>query len=73
MKPSVDLLDVSEPEEMSDDSFENVMALIERPAQAPQVTARGEADIPSALSDYIGGSLKDVKWRPMGLGVKQRY
>jgi len=57
---------------MSDDSFENVMALIERePAQAPQVTMRSEADIPSALSDYIGGSLKDIKWRPIGLGVKQ--
>ena len=66
------LLDVSEPEEMSDDSFESVMALIEKePAQTSQVTVRSESDIPSALSDYIGGSLKDVKWRPIGLGVKQ--
>jgi putative transcriptional regulator len=23
------------------------------------------------LTDYIGGSLHDVKWRPIGLGVKQ--
>ena len=66
------LLDVSEPEEMSDDSFENVMALIgNHPVQTTQVVKRVETDVPSALSDYIGGSLQDIKWRPIGLGVKQ--
>ena len=66
------LLDVSDPEEMGDDSFESVMALIEsQPAQTTQISERVPSDIPSALSDYIGGSLNDIKWRPIGLGVKQ--
>ena len=66
------LLDVSEPEEMGDDSFESVMALIEnKPVQITESADKVESDVPSALSDYIGGSLKDIKWRPIGLGVKQ--
>ena len=66
------LLDVSDPEEMGVDSFESVMALIEnQPVQITQNAERVESDVPSALSDYIGGSLKDIKWRPIGLGVKQ--
>ena len=66
------LLDVSDPEEMDDDSFESVMALIEsQPTQTTQILERAPSDVPSALSDYIGGSLHDVKWRPIGLGVKQ--
>ena len=65
------LLDISTPEEMSVDSFESVMALIEsEPAEITQPASQ-PTDVPSALSDYIGGSLHDVKWRPIGLGVKQ--
>jgi len=66
------LLDVAKPEEMDDDSFDSVMALIENnPVEASEVLKKNVSDIPSALSDYIGGSLHDVKWRPIGLGVKQ--
>jgi len=66
------LLDVAKPEEMDDDSFDSVMALIENnPVEASEVFKKNVSDIPSALSDYIGGSLHDVKWRPIGLGVKQ--
>ena len=66
------LLDVSDPEEMGVDSFESVMALIEnQPVQITEISERVESDVPLALSDYIGGSLKDIKWRPIGLGVKQ--
>ena len=66
------LLDVSDPEEMGDDSFASVMALIEnKPVQITESVEKVESDVPSALSDYIGGSLKDIKWRPIGLGVKQ--
>ena len=66
------LLDVSDPEEMGDDSFESVMALIEsQPTQTIQYSEKIRSDVPSALSDYIGGSLHDIKWRPIGLGVKQ--
>ena len=66
------LLDVSEPEEMGDDSFDSVMALIENnPIKTTEIFKQNVSDVPSALSDYIGGSLHDVKWRPIGLGVKQ--
>ena len=66
------LLDVSDPEEMGEDSFESVMALIEsQPTQTTHISERVPSDVPSALSDYIGGSLHDIKWRPIGLGVKQ--
>ena len=66
------LLDVYEPEEMRNDSFESVMALIEnQPIQTTESAEKVDSDGPSALSDYIGGSLKDIKWRPIGLGVKQ--
>ena len=66
------LLDVTDPEEMGEDSFESVMELIKnQPVQKTQAPETVESDVPSALSDYIGGSLQDVKWRPIGLGVKQ--
>ena len=52
--------------------FSNAGILIEnQPTQITQVPKRVKSDVPSALSDYIGGSLKDIKWRPIGLGVKQ--
>ncbi len=35
----------------------------------PQVTRQGI--LPAPLVDYIGGSLDDVKWRSLGMGVKQ--
>ncbi|SNS23045.1 ChrR family anti-sigma-E factor [Antarctobacter heliothermus] len=30
-----------------------------------------DAVAPAPLRDYIGGTLDDVKWRPIGMGVKQ--
>ncbi len=29
------------------------------------------SDLPAPLADYVGGSLDSVKWRPVGMGVKQ--
>lgn len=29
------------------------------------------SDVPAPLADYIGGDLDSVKWRPIGLGVRQ--
>jgi putative transcriptional regulator len=66
------LLDISAPEEMGVDSFEGVMSLIENECgQIAHAKSNQTSDLPSALTDYIGGSLLDVKWRPIGLGVKQ--
>lgn len=30
-----------------------------------------ESDLPQPLAAYVGGRLSDVKWRPVGMGVKQ--
>jgi putative transcriptional regulator len=42
-------------------------------AKGPKVAAAAPAglDVPDPLSAYIGGGLSDVKWRPIGLGVRQ--
>merc|ERR1711916_372470 len=29
------------------------------------------SDVPAPLAGYIGGSLSDVRWRPVGMGVRQ--
>lgn len=41
----------------------------EKPAKRP-VRAR-DLLLPAPLYDYIGGTLDDVKWRPLGMGVRQ--
>jgi putative transcriptional regulator len=35
------------------------------------VSVRTDPVAPAPLLDYIGGSLDEVKWRPVGMGVKQ--
>jgi putative transcriptional regulator len=35
----------------------------------PQVGRRGP--LPGPLADYVGGNLSAVKWRPLGMGVRQ--
>lgn len=32
---------------------------------------RADAVLPHPLPDYIGGGLHDIRWRPIGLGVRQ--
>lgn len=40
-----------------------------RAAPAPRKPARGV--LPAPLRDYVGGDLEAVRWRPVGMGVKQ--
>ena len=42
-------------------------------AKGPKAAAPAPAgsDLPDPLSAYIGGGLSDVKWLPIGLGVRQ--
>lgn len=58
---------------LSDDAFAATMALIaggvveaERPGKAKR-----DSIFPAPLQDYVGGDLADVKWRSVGMGVKQ--
>ena len=57
-------------EDLGDAALANTMALI---AKGPKIAAAAPTgnDVPDPLSAYIGGGLSDVKWRPIGLGVRQ--
>ncbi|MCD1624772.1 MAG: ChrR family anti-sigma-E factor [Paracoccaceae bacterium] len=60
---------------IDDNSFAETMRLINSgavsdPIRQPQEKA-AKSVLPAPLRDYIGGDLDKVKWRPIGMGVKQ--
>lgn len=58
---------------MDDDSLQATLNLIAAaPADQPISVARGKNDVlPTPIQEYIGGDLDAVRWRPVGMGVKQ--
>lgn len=57
---------------LSPGSFAATMALIAGGAPDAPVMARANGSVlPGPLQDYVGGDLESVKWRSIGLGVKQ--
>ena len=54
---------------MSDGCLEAVMARLGVQEVAPPRRAGGL--FPAPLADYVGGDLAAVKWRPLGMGVRQ--
>lgn len=68
------LIDGGEEMALSDDCFEAVMARIDGAdaAVAPPVRrARRPGLFPMPLQDYVGGDVEAVRWRPIGMGVRQ--
>ncbi|MDJ0821770.1 MAG: ChrR family anti-sigma-E factor [Paracoccaceae bacterium] len=67
------VIEQTEKVEVSDACLQGALDLIRNTAwAAPQVAPRAaDPVIPAPLLDYVGGSLDDVKWRPVGMGVKQ--
>ena len=68
------VLDTCDTASLSPNSLSSVLDMIH--AQDTKVTERadrGTADavLPAPLADYVGGSLDNVKWRSVGVGVKQ--
>ncbi|WP_341367432.1 ChrR family anti-sigma-E factor [Yoonia sp. BS5-3] len=61
------------PVDMAADSLAATMALIESGHSAPPIARKQAAGgvFPAPLADYVGGDLKDVKWRKVGGGVSQ--
>lgn len=58
--------------EMAEAALEAVMARIEGMPQATQrAPMRASGIFPAPLADYVGGDLSVVKWRSIGMGVKQ--
>ncbi len=59
---------------MDQGSLEATMARIRAAPDAPTPcasTPKLPSGLPTPLFDYIGGDLDTVKWRPVGMGVKQ--
>lgn len=54
---------------MDEGALAETLALIGKsPSAAKPVAA---SDVPSPLGAYVGGGLEDVKWRSVGMGVRQ--
>lgn len=70
-----ELLDASDDAapEMDAGSLEATLALIAGGPEQDETPRRRRADgvLPGPLQDYIGGGLDDVKWKSVGMGVKQ--
>ncbi|OYU41213.1 MAG: transcriptional regulator [Pseudorhodobacter sp. PARRP1] len=56
---------------LSDGALEAAMARLGAPEPALAMPKPKHTDLPAPLLDYIGGSLADVKWRSLGMGVRQ--
>jgi putative transcriptional regulator len=57
---------------MNADSFAATMAMIaDGPSDAISLPSRPSGVLPTPLQDYVGGDLSAIKWRPVGMGVKQ--
>ena len=57
---------------MSEGSLAAAMAaLSDTPLTEPTKTVGPVGVLPSPLQDYVGGDLNAIKWRPIGMGVKQ--
>jgi putative transcriptional regulator len=66
----VENLDVAE---LSDDSLEATLALIDTAGKDAPVKGapKREGVLPAPVQEYVGGDLEAVRWRPVGMGVKQ--
>ena len=58
---------------LAENSFEATLARITgAPEPAPRApAARPRGILPAPLRDYVGGDLDAVRWRPVGMGVRQ--
>ena len=60
------------PVEMEADSLEATLAMIsDTPQEMSVPKATDGSALPAPIRDYIGGDLDAVKWKPIGMGVKQ--
>ncbi len=57
---------------MSDNSFAQTMARVGNAGQTAAAARPRKAGLfPAPLADYVGGDLSAVKWRSIGMGVRQ--
>ncbi len=60
----------TETAEMSEASLEACLARLGQP-EAPQKPVPRKGLLPTPLADYVGGDLAQVRWKPLGMGVRQ--
>lgn len=69
------VLDSCDSVEMSSDSLDAVLSMIAAQDSAmlgrSETRAAGDGVLPAPLCDYVAGGLENVKWRSVGMGVKQ--
>jgi len=67
------MLDRCDSVAVGDGSLEGCLARIAAQDAAPRrvATPRKRTIFPAPLRDYVGGDLDSVKWRPVGMGVRQ--
>jgi putative transcriptional regulator len=65
------LLETDDSVELSTGSLEATLALIANGAPEQIKHARKPGVLPGPVQDYVGGDLDAIKWRPVGMGVKQ--
>ncbi len=67
------LLERTEAVAVAEDALTTALARIKAaPTPGPARTpAPAPGDLPAPLAGYIGGGLAEVRWRPLGMGVKQ--
>ena len=53
------------------DAFSKTLERIKSTQQVMQAKAKQSSDFPEPLTDYVGHRLHDIKWQPLGMGVKQ--
>jgi putative transcriptional regulator len=57
--------------EMGEDSLAATIAMISGHAPQPRAPRNRPGVLPGPLQEYVGGDLEAIKWRPVGMGVKQ--
>lgn len=55
---------------MSEASLDACLAKLGKP-EVPQWAAPRRGLFPAPLADYIGGDLDSIRWKPLGMGVRQ--
>ena len=63
------ILDAEAQAPLNEDSLASTLAIISKGPIATKPAVN--MDLPNPLGSYIGGNLRDVKWRSVGMGVRQ--
>lgn len=65
------LEDTGDVAHLNENSLANTMALIAQGAPTPTPARPKCSVLPAPLQDYVGGTVDDIRWKPIGMGVKQ--